>query len=90
MPYGMHIATCLHCLKQWVVGDCIPSICPECVDKGHHWNLPFFDCPKCREECELLRKWARERAEAASDREPMPAPAHVELDADEEFSKGIL
>lgn len=42
--HGQHIATCLHCGKQWVVGDCIPSICPDCERAGHSGLL---DCPVC-------------------------------------------
>lgn len=42
MVFGCHIATCLHCHKQWMVGDCIPDICQECVAKGHR-GWPFGD-----------------------------------------------
>ena len=30
MPFGHHIARCLFCGKEWMVGDCIPSACEEC------------------------------------------------------------
>ena len=45
MPIGHNVAKCLHCLKEWVVGDCVPSICPECEDAGH--TGLGIDCPKC-------------------------------------------
>ena len=47
MPWGQHIARCICCGKQWVVGDCIPSVCPDCLDAGHDGTL---DCEKCRQE----------------------------------------
>ena len=43
MPYGHHIATCLHCGKRWTVGDCIPSICSKCHSDGHRGTS--LDCP---------------------------------------------
>lgn len=45
MPRGHHIAKCLHCGKEWMVGDCVPSICDECEKAGHRGLL--FDCPIC-------------------------------------------
>lgn len=62
MPRGHHIATCLHCLKEWVVGDCIPMTCPECYDKGHRDAFLDPPCPKCEQE----RLEARKRFEAAN------------------------
>ena len=35
MPHGEHVATCLHCGKSWIVGDCIPSMCDDCRREGH-------------------------------------------------------
>lgn len=45
MPFGQHVARCFHCGTQWIVGDCIPSICRECEAKGHS-GTPL-DCEKC-------------------------------------------
>jgi hypothetical protein len=78
MPYGLNIATCLHCGRQWTVGDCIPSVCPECDEAGHR-GLPGFPitgslldggCPECdRQRREIMvrageaRQRRRERDE---------------------------
>lgn len=37
MPGGENLAHCFECGKSWIVGDCIPTICPECECKqrGH-------------------------------------------------------
>jgi len=48
MPIGSHIARCHHCLKEWMVGDCIPSTCDECEANGHRGM--FIDCPVCQRE----------------------------------------
>lgn len=45
MPFGHHIARCQHCGKEWMVGDCIPSICPECQEAGHTGST--IGCPLC-------------------------------------------
>ena len=47
MPIGHHIAKCHHCGKEFVCGDCIPSICFECEQAGHKDSF-FLSCPKCR------------------------------------------
>lgn len=47
MPYGEHLARCLHCGKTWIVGDCIPSICDECIAAGHSREGGFFSCLIC-------------------------------------------
>lgn len=44
MPRGHNIARCVHCGKEWVVGDCIPITCDECLGQGH---TESFSCPKC-------------------------------------------
>lgn len=56
MPHGHHIAKCLHCLKEWIAGDCVPSICPDCEAAGHKGL--GIDCPKCwpADRDEKLRK----------------------------------
>ena len=59
MPRGQHIATCAHCLKQWVCGDCIPSICNECYAAGHQGF--YLDCPVCLAEMQARQ----ERIDAA-------------------------
>ena len=43
---GHNIAQCVHCGKEWVVGDCIPITCPECLEEGHcdGWAIA---CPVC-------------------------------------------
>lgn len=42
-----------------MVGDCIPSICPECEAEGHR-GLPLFGCPACKRESDELRAKARD------------------------------
>lgn len=54
MPHGLHIATCLHCGRQWTVGDCIPITCPNCVAAGHR-GWPLTDCPPCLKESKAMR-----------------------------------
>ncbi len=46
MVFGNHIALCHACFKQWMVGDCIPSTCPECEAKGHG---KYDMCGSCRQ-----------------------------------------
>ena len=53
MPHGQHIATCMHCGKQWTVGDCIPDTCEECYAEGHRG---IFDCPVCAQRAKLRRE----------------------------------
>lgn len=45
--YGEHLATCVCCGKRWIVGDCIPTVCPGCASSGH----TGLGCRKCMEEC---------------------------------------
>jgi len=33
MVYGVHHVTCAFCRKDFVCGDCIDMICPECREK---------------------------------------------------------
>jgi hypothetical protein len=54
MPYGQHIATCVHCGKQWVVCDCIEITCPECKKNGH--SGMSINCPICKHESDEQRK----------------------------------
>jgi hypothetical protein len=73
MVRGHHIATCHACGKQWMVGDCIPVTCPECVEKGHGQYAFFTNCPQCvREHNERETKIA-----AAIGREPKLWPVPV-------------
>ncbi len=58
MVRGHHIATCFCCGTRWMVGDCIPSVCKDCYDKGHRGG---WECPKCKEEFENTRKVDRKR-----------------------------
>ena len=38
MPHGQHVARCLNCGKEWVVGDCIPTFCStQCHDIWYKW-----------------------------------------------------
>jgi hypothetical protein len=60
MPYGEHLATCLHCGKRWRVGDCIPSVCNECYTAGHR-GLGLDECPVCERE----RQERRQRVDEA-------------------------
>lgn len=50
MPYGEHLARCLHCGHTWIVGDCVPSICPDCETKGHNCRYPLAECGACKAE----------------------------------------
>lgn len=55
MPYGMNIATCMHCGRKLVVGDCILSTCPECYAVGHRNIGAGFGCPVCDAEMSRIR-----------------------------------
>jgi hypothetical protein len=44
--FGQNLARCYHCGKQWVVGDCIPGICPECIRKGHSREGRCWECER--------------------------------------------
>lgn len=90
MPYSQNIATCLHCGRKWVVGDCIPSICDECRAAGHA-DVFFADCPRCREP--LLRILAAQYAadeEAKAEAAAREAEARARAAEEAEFSAGIL
>lgn len=55
---GHNIAKCLHCGKEWMVGDCVPDICSECERAGHRGMN--YGCPVCNrgrhnEQREALR-----------------------------------
>ena len=67
MPYATHATKCLHCFTVFLCGDCIPSVCRECSEKGHD-NGPAFNCRKCNEEqaermARAREALAREQAE---------------------------
>jgi hypothetical protein len=49
VPYGEHLAYCVACGKTWVVGDCIPFLCPECEceERGHLWVGGGLACGRC-------------------------------------------
>lgn len=49
---GQNLARCWHCGKQWTVGDCIPGICPECIESGHTEEGPCLECEKRFQESE--------------------------------------
>lgn len=69
MPIWNHLARCHECGKQWIVGDCIPSTCPECECKkrGHLWvGSVCGRCGKTKEwqsENERTVKWDKEQTE---------------------------
>ena len=44
--FGEHLATCICCGKRWTVGDCIPTVCPDCASSGH----TGLGCRKCMDE----------------------------------------
>lgn len=53
MPYGQHLAHCLHCGATFICGDDIPLICLACEVAGHR-GIPLIGgmdgsppCPKC-------------------------------------------
>ena len=56
MPTGENLATCFECGKRWVVGDCIPSICPACECKEHGHLMVMVQgigiCCRCGERVE--------------------------------------
>lgn len=64
MVYGCHVANCLHCGKQWIVGDCIPSICDECSAAGRK-DTPFFGIEGCADECPVCKQERTDRLAAA-------------------------
>jgi hypothetical protein len=68
MPYGHHVARCHACNKEWMVGDCIPSVCKACSLKGHANTAIFLNCPACIED------WNKRDAEIAKavGRDPEP------------------
>lgn len=66
MPYGYHIARCFCCGKQWVCGDCIPTVCSECEAKGHTGG---FDCLQCVVERERRAAERRERRQVKDAKE---------------------
>jgi hypothetical protein len=49
VPAGEHLAYCLECGKRWIVGDYIPSVCPECECKrdGHRLVQDLDICLRC-------------------------------------------
>lgn len=51
MPCGENLARCLECGKSWIVGDCIPSTCPQCLCKkeGHQQIGGLPVCVRCGE-----------------------------------------
>ena len=80
MVWGQHIATCLHCGTQWVVGDCITSTCPDCEARGHR-GFPTSSCPACRAEmAECQRRWEEARAAKATTVPPAPPLSRWEED----------
>lgn len=80
MPRGLNIATCRHCGRQWVVGDCIPATCDECYAEGHR---DAAACPRCQAD---LVSFLAEAARARNEREK----AEQRQAEDEDFSRGIL
>jgi hypothetical protein len=47
MVTGLNVANCLHCGREWLVGDCIPSVCEECWAAGHRGSPLGGACPVC-------------------------------------------
>lgn len=65
MAIGCHVARCAHCGKQWLVGDCVPSVCGECEEKGHRGM--FLDCPACcRDHDERMERIRNAKADEAA------------------------
>lgn len=60
MPWGMNVATCLCCGKQWIVGDCIPSVCDQCRDAGH----TGVGCPVCKDNLDRICRRVEESQKA--------------------------
>lgn len=55
MVFGNRIEKCFHCLNEYVCGDCITNICPDCEKAGHKGFATT--CQKCNEEIQnSLRK----------------------------------
>ena len=44
--YGQFLVKCFHCLSDYISGDCITHMCPDCSAKGHE----TYPCKKCEEE----------------------------------------
>lgn len=57
MPMGHHLAHCFCCGIDFIVGDCIPSVCIDCHAKGYRG----MGCEKCRRE--LDERMLRNRLE---------------------------
>jgi len=45
MVYGNRIEKCFHCGKEYICGDCVTNICPDCEKAGHRGL--FLNCPIC-------------------------------------------
>lgn len=64
MPYGHHVARCHVCGKEWMVGDCIPSVCDECGKRQQSCDHVFFPswgtelpfCKICKVSLEDVRR----------------------------------
>lgn len=82
MPIGHHIAKCHACLKEFVCGDCIPSTCPECFEKGHR---DAMHCSMCDSETQERR----DRIDTAI-REKLEARiAELERERDKAYQRGM-
>lgn len=44
MPIGNHLAHCGNCGREWIVGDCIPVLCPKCERLEHGDNCKCIRC----------------------------------------------
>lgn len=56
MPYGEHMATCMHCGRQYGTGDAITDTCQECHEVGHRGSGPGYGCQVCDNEATERRK----------------------------------
>lgn len=41
----LNVASCLHCGREWLAGDSVPTVCEECWVDGHR-GFPL-GCPVC-------------------------------------------
>lgn len=55
MPIGHHLAKCMWCHREWIVGDCIPCFCSaECEKKSCEWWKSLVTSEE--EEADRLRE----------------------------------
>lgn len=46
MVCGTNVASCLHCGREWLVGDAVPTVCEACWGEGHGRDFPCSACAR--------------------------------------------